>query len=94
MTRGDQTRGSSRLMLWGRVTLWNCVFGSGSGFEGDLIAEAGELADVVTHAGVGLSMRRAWHWEYAADLARRYPQVTVDPAPLYIKDGNTTPQPG
>ena len=52
MTRGDQTRGSSRLMLWGRVTLWSCVFGSGGGFEGDPIAEGGELGDVVMHAAL------------------------------------------
>jgi hypothetical protein len=30
--------------------LRSCVFGSGGGFDGDPVAEGGELGDVVTHA--------------------------------------------
>lgn len=27
------------------------------------------------------------HWKFAADLAKRYPELKVDPSSLYIKDG-------
>jgi hypothetical protein len=50
MTRGDQTRDSTRRRLRSPVTLRSCVFGSGGGFDGDPVAEGGELGDVVTHA--------------------------------------------
>jgi transcriptional regulator GlxA family with amidase domain len=29
------------------------------------------------------------HWKWAAELARRYPHTTIDPDPIYIRDGNT-----
>ena len=50
MTRGDQTSDSTRRSLPSWVKLRDCVFGSGGGFEGDPVAEGGELGDVVTHA--------------------------------------------
>src|SRR4026207_1708140 len=50
MTRGDQTHDSTRRRLRSPVTLRSCVFGSGGGFDGDPVAEGGELGDVVTHA--------------------------------------------
>jgi transcriptional regulator GlxA family with amidase domain len=28
------------------------------------------------------------HWRFAAELARKYPKVRVDPAPIWIQDGN------
>jgi len=31
--------------------------------------------------------RVATHWRFAGDLARRFPKLRVDPAPLFIKDG-------
>lgn len=55
MTQGDQTRDSStRRGLWSQVTLVTFVFRSGSGFEGDPVAEGSELSDVVTHAAFGV----------------------------------------
>ncbi|AFU04640.1 GlxA family transcriptional regulator [Nocardia brasiliensis] len=44
-------------------------------------------AFVLAAAGLLDGKRATTHWEYAADLARMYPLVTVDPAPLFIKDG-------
>jgi transcriptional regulator GlxA family with amidase domain len=43
-----------------------------------------------TLAAAGLldGRRATTHWQYAAELARRYPQITVDPAVLYVEDGN------
>jgi transcriptional regulator GlxA family with amidase domain len=36
-----------------------------------------------------LNGRRATtHWNWCGELARDYPQVIVDPDPIYIKDGN------
>ena len=31
--------------------------------------------------------RVATHWAFAAELARRYPKVKVDPEPIWIQDG-------
>jgi transcriptional regulator GlxA family with amidase domain len=45
-------------------------------------------AFILAAAGLLDGKRATTHWEYAADLARQYPLVTVDPAPLFIKDGN------
>lgn len=45
-------------------------------------------AFILAAAGLLDGKRATTHWEYAADLARQYPRVTVDPAPLFIKDGN------
>jgi transcriptional regulator GlxA family with amidase domain len=42
-----------------------------------LLAEAGLLA----------GRRATTHWAYAAELARRYPDVRVDPEPIHIRDG-------
>lgn len=50
MTQGDQTRDSIRRSLRSRISLWRYVVeGSGGGFEGDSVAQSGELGDVVTH---------------------------------------------
>jgi transcriptional regulator GlxA family with amidase domain len=40
-------------------------------------------------AGLLDGKRAATHWKYAAQLANRYPQVMVDPNPIFIKDGHT-----
>lgn len=42
-----------------------------------LLAEAGLLA----------GRRATTHWAYASDLARRYPDVLVDPEPIFVRDG-------
>lgn len=53
----------------------------------------GRVASVCTGAGVlaaaGLldGRRAATHWAFADALGRRHPAVTVDPDPIYIRDG-------
>jgi transcriptional regulator GlxA family with amidase domain len=38
---------------------------------------------------IGIVERRkvATHWRFAADLAKRYPKLRVNPSSLYVKDG-------
>jgi AraC family transcriptional activator FtrA len=45
-------------------------------------------AFVLAAAGVLDGRRAATHWMHAAELARRYPAVRVDPAVLYVEDDN------
>jgi transcriptional regulator GlxA family with amidase domain len=33
--------------------------------------------------------RAATHWKWAAELAEKFKRTTVDPDPIYIRDGNT-----
>ncbi|MEX5270706.1 GlxA family transcriptional regulator [Kocuria sabuli] len=60
-----------------------------------LAATSRRVASVCTGASVlaaagWLDGRRATtHWNFAADLARRYPRVTVDPDPIHIRDGSS-----
>ena len=44
-------------------------------------------AFVVAAAGLLDGRRCTTHWMYADELARRYPQITVDPGVLYVEDG-------
>ncbi len=44
-------------------------------------------AFVLADAGLLNGRRATTHWAAAADLARRYPQVDVDPSVLYVGDG-------
>lgn len=59
-----------------------------------LAAESRRVASVCTGACVlaatGLldGRRATTHWDMATRLEDRYPQVTVDPKPIYINDGN------
>jgi len=59
-----------------------------------LAATARRVSSVCTGASVLaaaelLNGRRATtHWNYATDLAERYPAVDVDAAPVYVRDGN------
>ncbi|GAA1504451.1 DJ-1/PfpI family protein [Streptomyces albidochromogenes] len=59
-----------------------------------LAAESRRVASVCTGAGVlaaaGLldGRRATTHWRFADRLAARHPRVRVDPAPIYIRDGN------
>jgi transcriptional regulator GlxA family with amidase domain len=39
-------------------------------------------------AGLIPGRRVTTHWRYCAELARRHPDLTVDPEPIYIRDGN------
>ena len=45
-------------------------------------------AFVLAEAGLLDGRRVTTHWMHAADLARRYPKVRVDPGVLYIDDGD------
>ncbi|MFI5266896.1 MAG: helix-turn-helix domain-containing protein [Chloroflexota bacterium] len=45
-------------------------------------------AFVLAAAGLLDGRRATTHWMYAADLARQYPEVSVDPKVLYVEDGN------
>jgi len=45
-------------------------------------------AGLVSRQGLLRSRRAAVHWANAETLARRYPQITVDPAVLYVDEGN------
>lgn len=45
-------------------------------------------AFLLAQAGLLDGRRATTHWMYAAELARRHPQVTVDPDRIYIRDGN------
>jgi transcriptional regulator GlxA family with amidase domain len=45
-------------------------------------------AYLLAAAGLLDDRRATTHWEFAADLAKSYPRVHVDPAPIFIRDGN------
>jgi transcriptional regulator GlxA family with amidase domain len=49
-----------------------------------LLAEAGLLA----------GRRATTHWAYAAELARRFPDVLVDPEPIHLRDGHVVTSAG
>ncbi|MFD1539191.1 GlxA family transcriptional regulator [Nonomuraea guangzhouensis] len=59
-----------------------------------LARESRRVSSVCTGAGVlaaaGLldGRRVTTHWEWAYDLSKRYPAVTFDPGPIFIRDGN------
>lgn len=46
-------------------------------------------AFLLASAGLLDGKRAATHWKWAAELANRYKLTTVDPDPIYIRDGNT-----
>lgn len=45
-------------------------------------------AFILAAAGVLDGRRATTHWAAAAELARRYPQVSVDPEPIFVRDGS------
>ena len=45
-------------------------------------------AFVLAAAGVLDGRRATTHWRSCADLARRFPGVTVDPDPIFVRDGD------
>ncbi len=45
-------------------------------------------ATVLAAAGLLDGRRATTHWRYADQLARDYPAVRVDPAPIYVRDGD------
>ncbi|GAA3452712.1 GlxA family transcriptional regulator [Dactylosporangium matsuzakiense] len=44
-------------------------------------------AFLLAEAGLLDGRRATTHWDHCAALARRYPAVTVDPEPIYVRDG-------
>jgi transcriptional regulator GlxA family with amidase domain len=45
-------------------------------------------AFVLAEAGLLKGRRIATHWAHADELAKRHPEITVDPAPIWIQDRN------
>lgn len=43
---------------------------------------------VLAEAGLLDGRRATTHWNWCEELARDYPRVTVDPTPIYVRDGN------
>jgi len=43
---------------------------------------------VLAEAGLLDGRRATTHWNWCEELARDYPRVTVDPSPIYVRDGN------
>ena len=56
--------------------------------------QARQLASVCTGAfllaaaGLLAGRRVTTHWSHSATLASRYPEITVDPDPIYVRDGD------
>ena len=46
-------------------------------------------AFLLASAGLLDGKRAATHWKWAAELKKRFKDITVDPDPIYIRDGNT-----
>lgn len=46
-------------------------------------------AFLLAAAGLLEGKRATTHWKWAAELATRFKRITVDPDPIYIRDGNT-----
>jgi transcriptional regulator GlxA family with amidase domain len=44
-------------------------------------------AVMLAEAGLLDGKRATTHWSYCTVLAQRYPQITVDPDPIFIRDG-------
>ncbi len=56
--------------------------------RGARIASFCNGAFVLAAAGLLDGRRATTHWMYAAELARRFPSVRVDPSVLYVDEGN------
>lgn len=51
-------------------------------------------AFLLAKAGLLDGRRATTHWAYCADLARHYPAVTVEPDPIFVRDGNVVTSAG
>ena len=66
----------------------------------DAAARSRRVASVCTgalllaRAGLLDGRRATTHWASCADLATRYPAVTVDPDPIFVRDGNVVTSAG
>ncbi len=67
---------------------------------GDLATRATRVVSVCTGAlllaacGLLDGRRAATHWTFAANLARRYPAVSVEPDAIFVRDGNVATSAG
>ncbi|WP_067510079.1 GlxA family transcriptional regulator [Actinoplanes sp. TFC3] len=62
--------------------------------ESRRIASVCTGATILAAAGLLDGKRATTHWRYANRLARSYPQVTVDPTPIYIREGRISTSAG
>ncbi|WP_406341469.1 GlxA family transcriptional regulator [Streptomyces sp. NBC_00648] len=51
-------------------------------------------AELLAAAGLLDGRRATTHWAYCESLARRHPKVTVEPDPIYVRDGNVATSAG
>lgn len=51
-------------------------------------------ASVLAAAGLLDGRRATTHWHFAAALARAHPEVTVDPDPIFVRDGDVATSAG
>ena len=51
-------------------------------------------AFLLAEAGLLDQRRVTTHWAYCATLATRFPEITVDPDPIFVTDGNVTTSAG
>ncbi|WP_329402574.1 GlxA family transcriptional regulator [Streptomyces melanogenes] len=51
-------------------------------------------AALLADAGLLDGRRATTHWAYCESLARRHPKVTVEPDPIYVRDGNVATSAG
>ncbi|MDX6740730.1 GlxA family transcriptional regulator [Actinocorallia sp. A-T 12471] len=51
-------------------------------------------AFLLAEAGLLSGRRATTHWAYCATLARRHPDVEVDPDPIYVRDGHVATSAG
>lgn len=56
--------------------------------ESERVASLCTGASVLAAAGLLDGRRATTHWRFADELAARYPQVEVDPRPIWVQDGN------
>ncbi|MFB7905632.1 GlxA family transcriptional regulator [Kitasatospora sp. NPDC056076] len=75
--------------------------------DGALVARIRELADraervvsvctgafLLAEAGLLSGRRATTHWAYCGELARRFPDVAVDPDPIHVRDGRVATSAG
>ncbi|RJL34368.1 GlxA family transcriptional regulator [Bailinhaonella thermotolerans] len=51
-------------------------------------------AEILATAGLLDGRRATTHWQWASTLAFNHPRVAVDPAPIFIRDGNVSTSAG
>lgn len=56
--------------------------------ESERVASLCTGASVLAAAGLLDGRKATTHWRFADQLAARYPQVEVDPRPIWVQDGN------